>query len=249
MAKQRLYEDLSGRKYGKLLVIKRSEINKGGIYWECECDCGNQLNIRGNHLKEGQHSCVKCMKHDYAYTHGLHGHPSYRTWVMMRQRCLNPNAIGYKNYGGRGIKICKRWNDFENFAKDVGVPPSSKHTLDRFPNKNGDYEPSNFRWATWKEQQRNKRDNKTVSYKGETKTVAEWSDITGIEYSTIHRRLSNEWKLDDVFNRAVREVERVISFNGDSLTIKQWSKKLGVSKSTLNSRLYKGWPLDKVFYK
>ena len=94
----------------------------------------------------------------------VNDHPLYATWNMMRQRCENPKYTAYPIYGGRGIKVCKRWaKSFEDFVKDIGPKPTKKHTLDRFPNKNGNYEPSNVRWATWTEQNFNR--NKIGTFK------------------------------------------------------------------------------------
>ena len=173
-------------------------------------------------------------------------HPLYTTWIMMRQRCDNPKAVGYKNYGGRGIRVCERWHDFDLFVEDVGEKPSQLHTLDRFPNKDGNYEPKNFRWATAKEQQRNASFNHKLFYNGCERTISDWSEITGIRHDTISRRLKMGWSINDALSGEVRETERIVEHNGESLTIKQWASKLNLPVRTINTRYYKGWSLDKV---
>lgn len=131
-------------------------------------------------------------------------HPAYRTWVMMRQRCNNQNAVGYKNYGGRGVKICKKWSDFKRFALDVGAPPSDAHTLDRYPNQNGDYEPSNVRGATYKEQQRNRTNNRRLELDGVKMTISEWSEETGLRHDTICRRLERGWSVKAALTKKLK---------------------------------------------
>lgn len=238
-------KDISGNKFGSLLVIKRAE-NKGkAVMWLCKCDCGETVSIRGNHLRKGQTHCAKCTPRNHNVTHGLHKHPSYVTWTMMKQRCENPNAIGYANYGGRGIVVCERWHDFEFFVEDVGTPPSKNHTLDRI-DIDGNYEPSNVRWATHKEQMRNKRNNRVIEYRGEKKTVTEWGEILCIPRETIFARLKMGWELDKIFTTKPRPVVRYIEYNGESLTVKEWSDKIGISINRINNRIYAGWAIDKV---
>jgi hypothetical protein len=117
----------------------------------------------------------------------------YRIWTMMKQRCLNPSAPDYANYGGRGITVCERWkNSFEDFRKDMGEPPSGSHTLDRRKNEAG-YEPGNCRWATDEEQRNNKRNSHFLTHEGVTKTVAERSRAVGIAGVTIRSRLARGW--------------------------------------------------------
>jgi len=124
-----------------------------------------------------------------SWTHGLTSKgniPSgYYSWLMMKDRCNNPNNPSYHNYGGRGVVVCSRWNEsFELFIEDVGVRPTKAHTLDRHPNKNGNYEPGNVRWATRKEQMSNVRYNVWVEYNGEKMVLAEFKRRIGEEDNT-----------------------------------------------------------------
>lgn len=128
----------------------------------CEClFCGNQKNIRLTNLMNGQQSCG-CEKGNLISknrsVHGMVGTRIYKIWDGMKERCSNPNHISYARYGGRGIKVCKEWvKSFPSFYEYVGDPPSNTHSIDRFPNNDGDYEPGNVRWATPKEQAANRR--------------------------------------------------------------------------------------------
>lgn len=126
-------------------------------------------------------------------THGLRKRnlkrsKEYIAWGHMIQRCRNRNHPLYKNWGGRGIKVCERWLSFENFFSDMGVSPEGR-SLDRI-NNNGDYEPGNCRWATSRQQQNNRSDNKLITFLGETKTVSEWAEVLGIKKHTLYSRLS-----------------------------------------------------------
>jgi hypothetical protein len=120
----------------------------------------------------------------------------YQSWMAMRQRCLDPNFRFYFRYGGRGIKICARWDSFQAFLDDMGPKPSPEHELDRFPDNNGDYCPENCRWATKKEQARNRRTNHLLTFQGITLTIAEWGEKTGIGRKNIAARLRKGWSIE-----------------------------------------------------
>lgn len=159
----------NGERSGRLTVIRKAgPVRLPSGYWEtryrCECACGRQVTVRAMCLRRGHTRSCGCLHRESVKRNGQarrkHGgsrsHPLYVTWRSMRERCMNPNATGYANYGGRGIRICSRWDDFALFAVDVGEKPSPEHTLDRIDNDGG-YEPGNVRWATPAEQQRNRR--------------------------------------------------------------------------------------------
>lgn len=115
--------------------------------------------------------------------------PEYAAWRSMKERCLNPNHKSYHHYGGRGISICGRWldnNGFGNFISDMGLRPSPKHSIDRYPNNDGNYEPSNCRWATTKEQCNNRRSNSIYTHNGISKTISEWADFFGITSNALN---------------------------------------------------------------
>lgn len=117
---------------------------------------------------------------------------TFRSWLSMKQRCLNPRDTNYAKYGGRGVKVCDRWREsFETFLADMGEMPDGC-TLDR-KDTNGDYEPDNCQWANRKAQTRNRRNTKRLTVNGETKTLGEWADLTGMNYHTLSYRLRRGW--------------------------------------------------------
>lgn len=113
----------------------------------------------------------------------------YDCWYQMMQRCYNINCKAYKHYGGRGIKVCDRWHKFELFLLDVGKRPSNYYSLDRYPNNNGDYEPTNFRWADKRQQNNNTRKNILITWKGKTQTIRQWSEELKISHPLLSRRV------------------------------------------------------------
>lgn len=120
--------------------------------------------------------------------HGMRESAEYRIWRHIRTRCDNPNSQAFADYGGRGIKVCDRWHDFANFFADMGPRPSASHSIDRIDNSLG-YQPGNCRWATCKEQQRNRRDNRIFFVDGINAPLAEHCERLGLKYKTVHRRL------------------------------------------------------------
>lgn len=159
---------LVGKRFNRLKVIKRVA-NKGkGAAWLCRCKCGNELVVTTGELNRGKTQSCGCLNRDQQRARlTTHGHgapynksPTYVSWQSMKSRCYDPNFKHFPYYGGRGIKVCERWrNSFENFLADMGKRPPGK-TLDRHPDQNGDYKPSNCRWATKTQQQNNMRSNR-----------------------------------------------------------------------------------------
>lgn len=185
--------DLTGERFGSLVVIRRDENDKNGSpRWLCRCDCGQQKIVYGSCLRYGVSKSCGCRAKDLNSekhrTHGLSKHPLHDVWRSMKDRCFNPNCRAYKHYGGRGITVCDEWSDFLPFyywAIENGY--QSGLSIDRI-DVNGDYCPENCRWATIIEQTNNQRNNHCITYNGETHTIAEWGRITGIKKCTLYNR-------------------------------------------------------------
>ncbi len=182
------FVDLVGRRFARLLVIRRASNRGCNTYWLCQCDCGNRIEVAGQHLKLGKTLSCKCLWENRT-KHGMHQTREYRAWIDAKARCSNTKWPGYKHWGGRSITVCDGWkNDFEAFFRDMGLCPEG-YELDRYPDNDGNYEPGNCRWVSHKENNRNKRTNRLITFNGETKTLAEWCEQVGIKDSTLQARL------------------------------------------------------------
>ena len=204
----------SGDRYGRLSIVREVESPvKNRRYFLCKCDCGNEATIRLDNLRSGDVISCGCARREIGHViHWKHGfspsseRPSriYKIWECMRQRCNNPNYTYYNRYGGRGIKVCPEWDSdflsFKDWAFNNGY--SDDLTIDRI-DVNGNYNPSNCRWVNNKTQANNRRTNVLITYRGETHTMSEWADITGIKYWNIKQRYEVGLPLEQVF------------FNGD----------------------------------
>lgn len=155
------FKDLTNQKFGRWLVLSKAQklLSEKRIFWVCLCECGEQGCVAGGDLVSGHSRSCGCYRKDATVArntrHGKFGTKTHTTWLAMRRRCFDKNFEKYKTYGGRGITVCDRWLDFNNFFQDMGERPEGK-TLDRI-NPEGNYEPGNCRWATAKEQSQNRR--------------------------------------------------------------------------------------------
>lgn len=183
--------DLTGLRFNRWRVLKFVPNDKKAAYWECICDCGNKHIVKGSALVNGYSKSCGCLQRETATIHGLNGTRLNNIWSGMRNRCLYCTNSHYKDYGGRGIKICDEWkNDFKNFyewAMSNGYKENL--TIDRI-DVNGDYEPQNCRFINPKAQARNKRNNIKVKYSNRNITLAEAAELSGINYKTLKSRWS-----------------------------------------------------------
>ncbi len=197
--------DLTGQKFGKLIVIKQTPSNRWGhSRWLCECICKQKTTVCGGSLKSGNTKSCGCLVTKHGHSRKGRWSKVYKSWTHMIQRCTNPNNERYRDYGGRGITICRRWMIFENFLKDMGEQPQ-KHQLDRIDN-DGNYCKKNCRWATRKQQAGNKRNNIVGTYKGKTQLVARWAEEFNIKYTTLRYRLCVlGWSIERALTTPIRK--------------------------------------------
>jgi hypothetical protein len=186
-------DNFTHKRFGRLTVSEFVGVIPGkGRSWACVCDCGGHKIVSASDLLRGQTRSCGCLRRENhppkMMTHGRTGTPTHRAWLAIRQRCYNPNSNGFSFYGGRGIQLCKRWQVFQNFFDDMGERPSPQYSIDR-KNTNGDYSPSNCRWATKSEQANNTRGNHTVTAFGETKTLTQWCRMLKLDPSTVSKRI------------------------------------------------------------
>ena len=205
------FSDLTGERFGRLVVIERvgTDRNKKPL-WKCRCDCGNTTIVTPQPLKEGRIKSCGCLHQERMNAgnikHGKRYSRLYKIWVGISQRTNNEKNPSYKHYGGRGICVCDEWlNDFQAFYDwSVTNGYNDNLTLDRIDN-DGNYEPSNCRWATQKEQMNNTRVNRLITLDGETHTVKEWSEITGIPSNVIHARIHKlRWSEQEAITKEVK---------------------------------------------
>ena len=194
-------KDLTGKRFGRQIALRPCGKNKyRNVLWLCKCDCGNQHIVASGKLVQGKSKSCGCyaleIRSKSLEKHGITSGGKPRTFVIwngMKARCLNPKSTSYPNYGGRGIRICDQWLNFENFhywAISNGYRDDLE--IDRIDN-DGNYCPENCRWATAKEQANNTRSTVLLTYNGQTKSASEWSRITGISRNTITRRKRSGW--------------------------------------------------------
>lgn len=201
--------DLTGQRFEKLTVIKRVEdkIYKGGrkfAQYLCKCDCGNTVKVTAANLRNGYVKSCGCYRKEIVEKHGQCGTRLYRVWSDMKQRCKNQNGTYYHIYGGKGISVCDEWQEFDNFYKwAIENGYKDELTIDRI-DSNSNYEPSNCRWATQKEQQNNKSNNHLITYNGKTQTMKQWAEELDINYSTLVGRIvKHHWEIEKALTTKV----------------------------------------------
>lgn len=187
------HEDLTGQKFNYLTAVKfvGYDEKSHNCKWLFKCDCGNEKILNASGVKSGKTKSCGCYNSKLSAErwtiHGKNHTKEHRTWCGMRRRCKD--VENYPNYAGRGIKVCDRWlESFENFLDDMGLAPTPKHTIDRI-NNNGNYEPSNCRWATQKQQNRNYSRNIDITINNETHCLKEWCEIYGKKYDIVYQRI------------------------------------------------------------
>jgi len=253
-------ENKVGAKFGKWRVtgvIKKTIGTFTRYFYKCVCECGTERLVDSYSVRTGKSTSCGCganVKHGGAAKDSIY-RKEYTIWEGARARCRNPNRKEYKNYGGRGITFCDRWDGedgFANFFEDMGVCPDGK-TLGRKDNDLG-YSPENCRYESLREQARNKRTNRKLTYKGETRVVEDWAKQLDIPATTIHKRIRSRSKfsVDKVLSKntldnKTRDIKNtILTYGGESRTIGEWAEKLEVSYQLLKNRYERGDPPEKI---
>lgn len=220
----------AGDRFGRWIVLRegRPTINNRGapVRWAlCRCDCGVERSVRVSILNNGMSRSCGCLarevtgnrRRSHGATVGGKVAPEHKIWTAMRYRCNSPSETSYPNYGGRGIRVCERWErSFEAFLQDMGPRPSPKHSIERI-NNGGHYEPGNCRWATPMQQGNNKRNNRIITIGDRSQTMAQWAREIGVTPQFISGRIRKGWTEQDavtVPKGVERELERREKGNG-----------------------------------
>lgn len=202
--------NLVGERFGRLVCLGAISKRRNGYVYSCRCDCGGMAAVQSGNLKSGHtQSCGCMMRERTSEANGRHRRSKtrlYGVWMQMRQRCLLPTSPNYAFYGGRGIKVCERWaGNFEAFLVDMGEQPHGL-SLDRI-NPNGDYEPSNCRWVSKRDQARNTRRNVYLTHDGVTMILSDWDRAIGSK-DRIGKRLRRGQPIDDLLNEAIKRMQQ-----------------------------------------
>lgn len=235
-----------GYRSHRLVVVRRSvfKTKDGGLWW-VQCDCGEFLLKSTSAISQNEAKSCGCILRQIRREGGARKrHRHYGRWVSMISRCSDPKNANYKNYGGRGITVCKEWRDnFWVFVKDIGDPPTEQHSLDRI-NNDGNYEPNNVRWATQKQQRNNTRKVRWLTLNGVTKNISTWGAEINICPSQIRRRIEKKrWSVERALTTS--KIHKGIALAGVTKSIRAWSRDTGIPRSTLRQRL-KQMELDKA---
>lgn len=251
-------EDLTGREFTRLRVVRRDPNGRGTV-WVCLCDprlggCGNETSVTPTALRSENTRSCGCLKSDLSRATAVHGHSrkhqrtkEYATWCAMLDRCYRPANKHFDRYGGRGISVCDRWrHNFSAFIADMGLRPSDKHSIDRYPDNDGNYEPGNCRWATRSEQMRNTSLNTTVVRDGKRTTLVDVADESGVNLGTLKARLRKGLDLDAAVSLPPdkKRWHKRYAHNGQTLTLAEWEAVVGIPRKTLTHRICAGWAIE-----
>lgn len=198
-----------GKRFGSYTVLAydgyRVTSKSRQKMWLCVCDCGTERSVSQGNLKNGNSKSCGCWKADHArewkLTHGMTGTPEYNTWKQMIKRCYNKKARNYRWYGAVGISVCDSWRtDFLAFFNHVGQKPYKAHSIDRYPNRNGNYDPGNVRWATQDQQVDNRDVVVFIEHNGMSMTATQWAKHYGISAQSIRYRYKRGLPMEEVFS-------------------------------------------------
>lgn len=197
---------LTGQRFGMLVVMEMAGVRKRKSLWNVRCDCGTEKVVAGIELTSGRATSCTCQWKKWNSTKQKHGKTAYSIWKAMMARCYNPNTVGFVSYGGRGISVCDRWKNFDIFFADMWPRPKGM-SIERIDN-NGNYEPANCRWATRAEQGLNQRSNHMVTVDGVSRPLSYWASLAGIHRAVIFYRLRAGWNPKDAVFKPPMQMKR-----------------------------------------
>lgn len=230
-----------GNRYGKLLVLEYAGTNGHNALWKCKCDCGKECVKLGVSLRCGHTRSCGCYHKEQLSERNTKykvcaPRRLYQTWRGMIDRCENPKAKYYCNYGGRGISVCTEWHEFETFAKwALNNGYTKELTIDRMDN-DGSYCPENCKWSTKIEQENNKRSNRKVTINGETKNLCQWCELYGIKEVSVYSRMRYGWDIEKAIKTPVRPSKKIVCIETGEVfeTARLAGNKYGVSKTSIS---------------
>lgn len=237
--------DMTGWRGGMLTVLGPASSPRRGPHWLCRCDCGNKRIIAGDSLKGGQFSCGCARNHGKSQTR------TYRIWKAMRTRCYNPKAVQFKDYGGRGITVCVRWEKFQNFLADLGEAPEG-FSIERVDVDAG-YSPENCLWIPRAAQALNRRNSRFIVVHGERILLREAARRAGLNYKTVLMRAYSGWpksrwfepvQISTLGGKSRRGVPFIV-VDGQRFTITEAARRAGLSSRTVLKRIRRGWPASR----
>lgn len=230
--------EIIGQKFGILTAVEVVGKNRRGPLVKCACDCGGTKTVNAKDLRNGNNKSCGCIHR----THGLTGTRPYRAWQNMKKRCDNPTNKSFKNYGGRGIKYCDKWETFEGFWEDMQEGYADNLTLDRI-DVQGNYSKENCRWAGKLIQANNTTTNHLITYDGETMSQADFARKYGVDYELFRHRMKKGWSVEE----AMKPVEKEeITYNGETKRVSEWAEERGMTYHQLKKRLMRGWSIEKA---
>lgn len=205
------FEDLSGQRFGRLVVLSRAKNAGKHTRWSCLCDCGTATTASSTHLKTGHKASCGCLAAETSAAtakknakHGMWKTPEFGVWAGMVKRCHSPTSPGFEKYGAKGIEVCPQWReDFQAFYDHVGPRPDANHSIDRIDGSLG-YQPGNVRWATIEEQNNNRSNNVRMLVNGESLTVAQIAKRFGLSHRCVAYRIAQGWPADKVIRPSGR---------------------------------------------
>ncbi len=262
--------DLVGQQFGRLTVVALAEIKDRHTFFLCQCSCGTKRVVLGTNLQSGHTQSCGCLNKDSIrdqgnkwraspafarrtvyQKHGKYKTTTYRSWIAMKGRCLNPRSHAYSQYGGRGITVCERWLVFENFLADMGERPKGL-SIERRDNDKG-YHKKNCYWGTRKQQMRNRSCTLRVDWEGQLVPLSELCEQLGINYRTAYARLADGKTLEEVlskkkgcFFRDNNPRQRYLTYKGQTKRMRDWAEEFGIKVPTLSNRIKLGWSMEKA---